>query len=305
MTDVRDWVIPHGHFYTQTNGSDDSNELGYAVVDDDEALFWISYRDLGGFQALGYPVSQRFQFKGLIAQAFQKGILLWDQQSQSVRLMNLFDELSAAGSDPFMETHRFIPRSNEWLEDVGQPWPVIVASHLALLDEDAAIKAAYYAIREQGLDPIAFNGLPMSIRDYGDVTVLRAQRRAIQHWKIETSWSSIGEVVVVNGGDLAKELNLVPPPAQAPEPAPSPPFGYGDPEQGEALYRATGCVLCHGLHAEGGIGPELAGTRAEFATFLNSVREPSDIMPPYLEEQVTNQEVRDILAYVLMLAERP
>lgn len=305
LTDVRDWGIPQGHFYTQTNGTAESNELGYAVIDDDAALFWTSFQDFGGFQALGYPVSQRFQFKGLVAQAFQKGILLWDQRSQSAYLMNLFDELSAAGADPFLETHRFIPRSNAWTEDAGQPWPVIVANHLALLEEDAAIKAAYFAESGHGRDPITFNGLPMGIKDYGDVIVLRAQRRAFQLWKIETPWASVGEVVVVNGGDLAKELNLIPAPAQAPVASPVPPLGYGDPAQGETAYRAAGCVLCHGLHAEGGIGPALVGRRLGFARFLNAVREPSDVMPPYLDEQITDQEVRHILAYVQSLAAVP
>ena len=303
MTDVQDWVIPNGHFYTQTNGTAGNNELGFAVVDDEDALFWTWFQEYGGWRALGFPVSRRFQYKGVVAQAFQKGIFLWDQHSQSVHLMNLFDDLSAAGADPFLETHRFIPRSNDWLEDWGQTWPVIVANHMALLEEDAAIKAAYLAESKLGRDPITINGLPMGIRDYGDVIVLRAQRRAFQLWKFETPWSRIGEVVVVNGGDLAKELDLIPLPAQLPEPAPVPPFGYGNPAQGEALYRSAGCFVCHGIQAEGGIGPAIAGVRVDFATFLNSVREPAENMPPYLEDQITIQEVRDIQAYLLLMAD--
>ncbi len=302
---IRDWVIPGGYFFTQTNGVEGNDELGYAVLDDEEAEFWTWFKRLGGLQALGYPVSQRFRHDGFVAQAFQKVILLWDEQIQGVHLMNLFDELSAAGADQFLETHRFIPMSESWEEDAGEPWPVIVANHLMLLEEDPAIKAAYYTEQEQGRDPITFNGLPMGIRDYGDVVVVRAQRRAFQHWKIETPWASVGEVVVVNGGDLAKELNLVSPEAQVPISAPVPPFGYGDLTQGEALYRETGCVLCHGLKAKGGIGPSLAGTEYEFITFLISVRTPSELMPPYLEDQVTDQEIRDILAYLLSLEADP
>ena len=302
---IRDWVIPGGQFYTQTNGIRENNELGYAVVDDEDARFWTAFWNLGGLEALGYPVSQRFEHDGFAAQAFQKAILLWDARSQSVHLMNLFDELSAAGADPFLETHRLIPPSDAWLEDAGQPWDVIVANHLALLEADPAIKAAYYAERERGRDPITFNGLPMGMRDYDSVRVLRAQRRAFQRWLVDTPWASAGEVVVVNGGDLAKELDLIPPAAQAPGPAPAPPFAYGNPAQGETLYRNAGCVLCHGLRAEGGIGPALAGIRLDFSTFLDAVRAPSDTMPPYLEEQLTAQELRDILAHVLSLAATP
>ena len=74
VAEVQDWVIPQGHFYTQTNGSDGSNDLGYAVIDDEEALFWTWFEHLGGVNALGYPVSQRFRHDGFVAQAFQKAI---------------------------------------------------------------------------------------------------------------------------------------------------------------------------------------------------------------------------------------
>lgn len=303
--DVRDWVIPGGHFYTQTNGIGEDSDLGYAVVNDDAAQMWTWFKNLGGLPALGYPVSHRFEHDGFVAQAFQKAILLWDEEAQTVHLMNLFDELSALGADPFLEKHRFIPASEAWVEDEGQPWPDIVANHIALLDRDPAIAAAYYAERERGRDPITYNGLPMGLRDYGFVVVLRAQRRAFQHWQIETPWARAGEVVVVNGGDLAKELNLIPEAAQLPGPAPVPPFGYGDRALGEALYRDAGCILCHGLAGKGGIGPALLGTELDFATFLSAVRAPADTMPPYLSAQITDQEVRDIMAYVLFLAAKP
>ncbi len=300
-----DWVISWGHFYTQTAGSGRADGLGYAVVDDDEARFWTSFQRLGGLSALGYPISQRFHYHGLVAQGFQKGILLWDARTQSVSLMNLFDELSAAGADPFLQIHRLIPPPEPWSQDDGQPWTVVVANHLALLEEDAAIKAAYYAVREQGHDPITLSGLPMSIREYDAVIVLRAQRRAFQHWKVDTPWAQAGEVVVVNGGDLAKEFYLIPRSAQAPAAAPSPPFAFGNPESGAALYQAAGCVLCHGAQAAGGIGPALADLRGDFPTFLASVRVPADNMPAYLESQVSDQEVRDILAYILSQATTP
>lgn len=299
---IRDWAIPWGHFYTQTNGIDGNFELGYAVIDDEAAQFWTWFRELGGISALGYPVSQRYIHDGFVTQAFQKAILMWDERARRVHLMNLFDELSAAGADSFLEVHRFIPQSEAWLEDEGEPWHIVASNHLALLENDPAIKAAYYAEREKGRDPITFNGLPMGIRDYGFVVVLRAQRRAFQHWKIETPSSSIGEVVVVNGGDLAKELNLVPVAAQQPMPAPVPPFRYGDPVRGESVYREAGCFVCHGLGIEGGLGPALSGSDYDFAAFLEAVRAPSDVMPPYLADQVSDQDVRDILAYVLSLA---
>lgn len=300
---VPDWAIPMGHFYTQTNGSGGASDLGFAVVDDGAARFLTEFRQFGGLPALGYPVSQRFQHGGLTAQAFQKGILLWDDVAQSAHLMNLFDELARSGADSFLETHRFIPPSEPWHEDTGQPWHVVVANHLALLDDYPEIARAYFAERQQGRDPIVHNGLPMGLRDYGSVVVMRAQRRAFQLWKVETPWAGAGEVVVVNGGDLAKELNLVPTAAQEPTAAPVPPFEIGDAEQGNILFRDTGCMLCHGLKAGGGIGPALAEDTVEFGAFLAAVRRPDGTMPAYGADIITDQGIRDILAYVQSLGQ--
>ena len=56
----------------------------------------------------------------------------------------------------------------------------------------------------------------MGYEDLGDVRVLRAQRAVFQQWMIDVPWASAGEVVIANGGDIAKELGLVPADAGAP-----------------------------------------------------------------------------------------
>jgi hypothetical protein len=44
----------------------------------------------------------------------------------------------------------------------------------------------------------------------GNVLVLRAQRVVLQEWKQDTPWAKAGEVTVALGGDIAKELGILP-----------------------------------------------------------------------------------------------
>ncbi|MCZ7574715.1 MAG: endo-1,3-alpha-glucanase family glycosylhydrolase [Ardenticatenaceae bacterium] len=90
-----EWALPAGRFYTQTGGG----QGGFAVLDDAQARFWSEFRRLGGVQALGYPISRRFERDGFVVQAFQKAILQWRPAEGRVALINVFDELSRAGKD--------------------------------------------------------------------------------------------------------------------------------------------------------------------------------------------------------------
>ncbi len=295
---IPDWAVPQGHFYTQTNGIGPQSDLGYAVVDDEVAAFWTAFQRFGGLRILGYPVSQRFLYHGLPAQAFQKAIILWNPITGQGELVNVFDEFSLAGHDPFLAQQRFIPLPLDWSADAEEPWGEIRGRHLALLDQHEALKAAYYAVTDEGYDPVQINGLPMGFAHFGPVIVLRAQRRAFQLWQVDTPWARTGMVTVVNSGDLAKEVGLVPEAAQRPLSAPVPPFGFGDAEQGARLYTEKACALCHGVRAEGGLGPPLAATPLTFLALLQVVRTPQEEMPPYAPDLITDQEVRDIYEYL-------
>ena len=204
-----DFDIPNGHFFTQTGGGDGN---GYAVTDADGIPYWASFTQLGGVATLGYPVSRRFTYKGFTNMAFQKAILQWQPNLNSMNFLNIFDELSASGKDADLEATKLTPKSRDWSGDVGLPWGEVVQRHLALLNENSAIKSKFLA------DPDWLNhkGLPMGYEDLGDVRVLRAQRSAFQQWMIEVPWAKAGEVVVANGGDIAKELGLIPQAAAAP-----------------------------------------------------------------------------------------
>jgi len=214
-----DYDIPNGHFYTQANGQGGAGGSGYSVLDDDQATMWSEFQRLGGVSALGYPISQRYSLPdGLTYQAFQKAILQWDPTVRTARFSNIFDQLSAAGRDSWLSAFKQTPPSRDWSADQGQPWEKVLANHLAVLDANPAIKAAYQA------DPFAVDhfGLPMGYNDFGPVAVLRAQRAVFQQWKVATQFATTGQVLVANGGDNAKDAGLIPASAAVPQPAPPP-----------------------------------------------------------------------------------
>ncbi len=108
------------------------------------------------------------------------------------------------GKDPELEASKLTPPSRDWSGHVGLEWAAVVLRHLAVLDENPAIKAKFLA----DSDWLNHYGLPMAYEDLGDVRIMRAQRAVFQQWMIEVPWASAGQVVVANGGDIAKELGL-------------------------------------------------------------------------------------------------
>jgi mono/diheme cytochrome c family protein len=75
----------------------------------------------------------------------------------------------------------------------------------------------------------------------------------------------------------------------------------GDDTKGEELYKAS-CVVCHGPHGMGGIGPRLAGNPvlSNEQAFWKTVYEGRHVMPP-LKGAVTEQQMADIQAWLKTL----
>lgn len=199
-----DWNISGGHFFTETGGG---AAKGYAVLDDSAAKFWTEFQKVGGVEAVGYPVSQRFQWDGFTDQAFQRVIFQWHPDTQSVSFVNTFDRLHELGKDDWLFTVRQTPRPIH-LNEQGESWEQIEANRLALLDASPPIKAKYYQVVG---DPVQANGLPTSaVTDMGNHFALRAQRVEFQLWKEDVPWAKAGTVTVALGGDIAKEAGVLP-----------------------------------------------------------------------------------------------
>ena len=100
----------------------------------------------------------------------------------------------------------------------------------------------------------------------------------------------------------AATATAVPPTATtAPKPASAP----GDPAQGKTIWAAQACIGCHGPNAEGGIGPKLAGTGLSYDQVLLQVRVGKAPMPAFTTEQISDQQVAHILAWLKSLAAAP
>jgi N-acetylmuramoyl-L-alanine amidase len=196
--------VAGGWFYTQAGGG---GGRGYAVTDEGGVRFWSELRRLGGVQAVGYPASQRFRWDGFTVQVFQRVVFQWRPEAGAVAFVNVFDRLHELGRDEQLRRARQTPPPRAFAE-AGLPFERVAAGRLAVLDGHPALRAAYHGAVG---DPVQANGLPVSdVVDFGDVLVLRCQRVVLQQWKVDVPWARAGQVTVALGGDIAKEMGILP-----------------------------------------------------------------------------------------------
>ena len=76
----------------------------------------------------------------------------------------------------------------------------------------------------------------------------------------------------------------------------------GDAVNGKRLYLNDNCFTCHGRAGQGGAfngpAPVLAKTAMPFEGFLGQIRNPSNDMPAYAAQVLSDQAAADIYAYV-------
>ena len=77
----------------------------------------------------------------------------------------------------------------------------------------------------------------------------------------------------------------------------------GDAENGKALFSDYTCFGCHGFTAETGLGPRLNPPRLNQERFIGYLRNPPNPrrMPPYQQEEVSDQILADIYAFLQSL----
>jgi hypothetical protein len=226
---VADWAVSGGHFYTQTNGqSPVTSATGFAVTNDGGLTFWDDFQALGGVEGVGYPLSNRFTWRGFTVQVFQKLVFQGAEGGGPVNIVNVMQDLSSLGKDEWLEKERFTPGPLPADFDAGRAPQDVPAAHLALLSEDSEIEAFY----RNSSDAVRRFGLPTSkVTDMGEYLVaIRCQRTVLQRWKKDMPWAKEGQVTIANAGQIAVEAGLFPaegfrPIASAPPqagPAPSP-----------------------------------------------------------------------------------
>ena len=220
-----------GYFFGEASGQAGT---GFNISDADNLGFWQTFRDMGGADQLGFPISRRFTWRGRPSQVFQRAVLQYEPLEKRVVAVNVLDMLHDAGRDSWLKTIGSIPTQVNLPADNGKSWDEIVANHQALLEGQPALKDFYFS----AVDPIAVYGLPTSnVEDEGTHYAIRTQRGVLQLWKQDMPWASAGTVTAGLVGELARDSGLfnagVPDPslkdafkpevAPPPKPAPPPP----------------------------------------------------------------------------------
>jgi mono/diheme cytochrome c family protein len=73
----------------------------------------------------------------------------------------------------------------------------------------------------------------------------------------------------------------------------------GNPTSGKRLFDVMGCGSCHGYEGQGSRdGPKLNPPPA-FPVMLLQLRMPRDLMPPYRENLLSDQQAADLQAHML------
>ena len=75
----------------------------------------------------------------------------------------------------------------------------------------------------------------------------------------------------------------------------------GDIGAGKEFWNGYECAHCHGLYGQGGFGPDLAGLGLTFEQFKHQVREPWGAMPRWSDQQVSDNQLTNLYAFLTSL----
>ena len=203
-----DFAIPSGWFYSQSGPGDG---LGFAVTDAQDIPFWTFFQSAGGVARLGYPISNRWTDGPLTLQAFQKAVLQWSA-ADGVTFVDVYDALSRAGKDEWLEERRGVPRPPSDKPGDDRGFEEVLADRLEILARNPEIELRWFR-NDRWLD---FYGLPVVYEERGDVLVLRAQRAVFRHWLFEPELAvGPASVSISYGGLDYRDAGLIPVQASA------------------------------------------------------------------------------------------
>ena len=209
-------ALDGGCLFTVTGGDTEDPDDGFAVTNADDVPLWdfVAARDL---QAIGYPISQRWTDGPFTLQAFQKVILQWEPGQQRMNYYNTLDAL--ANRYPAVELP-FVPAHQVLAADQGMDFGTVTRNHLALLDQNAAIKERFLSAPDwlnlYGL-PIRYEEREVNGHPQG-VQMLRTQRTVFVVWNVPAPGTTVGRVNLQNVPDQVKQLSnvIIPDAAKAP-----------------------------------------------------------------------------------------
>lgn len=205
--DCQGVVLTDGCLFTITGSDTPDPDDGYAVTNADGVPFYdfVGARDL---QSIGYPISQRWISGNFTFQAFQKVILQWDPGEARMNYYNTLDVL--ANRYPAVQLTNVPP--HQVLESgADADFAAVVRTHLALLDQHAAIKERFLSepawLDLYGL-PIRYEEREVDGHPQG-LQLLRTQRTVFDVWNVAAPGTTVGRVNLQNVPDKVKKLDNV------------------------------------------------------------------------------------------------
>jgi hypothetical protein len=119
-----------------------------------------------------------------------------------------------------------------------------------LLAARPSIRTAYFAVGT----PLDLFELPTSeVTDMGNHFAIRTQRAVFQEWKETVPWASAGQVTIANGGEIAKEMGLIPEVALATESGTTPSVPAAPVAPAPQPAASTGQVVIQSVYYDGGV----------------------------------------------------
>ena len=196
-----------GCLFTITGSDTPDPNDGYGVTNADGVPMWDFVRDKD-LQAIGYPISHRWDGGPFTLQAFQKVILQWDPVAGRMNYYNTLDVL--ADVYPQVELPN-IPAHQALEADLGADFGAVIRNHLAILDQNAKIKERFLVepdwLNLYGL-PIRYEARDVDGNPEG-LQVLRTQRTVFEVWNVPAPGTTVGVVNLQNVPDKVKRLSNV------------------------------------------------------------------------------------------------
>lgn len=212
--DLRDYDVSNGHYYEQAGAQAGH---GFSVSDDGGIPLWREFQRLGGTEALGYPISRRYQCDAAVCQAFERAVFKWTPGAEEVELLSVFDWLHVSGEDVWLDEQWGVPPWNRpdgpfEVVSTSDRTPKAQADQRALIEANPVIRAAYDQLGSRAL---SVYGAARAYRATETQNVLRTQRAVF----VQTV-DAPGQVQVLSAGRVFAEAGLMPTEALGPVPAP-------------------------------------------------------------------------------------
>ena len=200
--------LTDGCLYTITGGDTADPTDGFPVVNT-ATIPWYTCVSTLKLQDVGYPIAQPFEFNGFQILALQKVMLQYRPDYANTGPCSQFAYLNTMDllANSFGVNLGGVPAHTVLPEDEGASWAQIEANHLALLDQNAVIKAKFFEksnwIDLYGL-PIAYEAQEINGNPQG-AEVLRAQRAVWRIFNVEAPGTAIGVPHLLNVPDMIKQ----------------------------------------------------------------------------------------------------